>query len=36
MTADTLYRRFDKTITDLRRQMRWSHLPPLMLISRSA
>ena len=31
MTADTLYRWFDKTITDLLRQVRWSYLPPLMV-----
>ena len=31
MTVETLYRWFDKTITDLLRQVRWSYLPPLMV-----
>jgi len=31
MTAATLTRWFDATVTDLARQMRWSFLPPLMV-----
>ena len=31
MIVDALHRWFDKTITDLLRQMRWSYLPPLMV-----
>jgi len=31
MTVEALHRWFDKTVTDLLRQMRWSYLPPLMV-----